>query len=223
MNYGLCLFDLDGTLTDSKSGIVNSIKYGLNALGKAILDEGILDLFLGPPLRDSFKIFCGCDDIEAEKAIAKYREYYATQGIFENFPYPGIENLLKELRKNNIKLAVATSKPTYYAEKILARFKLDCYFELVAGSEMDGTRSDKAEIITYVLENLGTHKSVGVGVVMIGDRKHDIIGAKACRIDSIGARWGYATGDELEKAGCTYFASSPEELLNIILHKNNGV
>ena len=214
MGYDLCLFDLDGTLTDSKPGIVASVKYALKSLGRAIPDEDTLDLFLGPPLGDSFKEFCGFDDAGAKEAIAEYRVYLNDKGLYENSVYLGIEDLLQKLHQNGVKMAVSTSKPTVQAKKVLDHFNLARYFDLIVGSELDGTRSDKAEVIAYALEKLDSSGRV----VMIGDRKHDIIGAKTNGIDCIGVEWGYAKGDEIQQFVPLAIAKSPKELLYIILN-----
>ena len=208
---GLVLFDLDGTLTDSKPGIINSVKYALESMGVSLPDEDTLKKFVGPPLRNSFKMFCGFDDIKSEEAVAKYREYFAPKGMLENKPYPNVIEVLEGLALKGVIMAVATSKPTVYAEKILNHFDMSRYFSLIVGSELDGTRSDKAEIIAYALDKLNSDR--GMKTVMIGDRKHDIIGAKICKIGSIGALWGYGSKAELEEAGADRLIILPLELL----------
>ena len=211
--YNLALFDLDGTLVDSEAGILNSMNYALDYFGiKA--DSDALSKFIGPPIRDSFKALHGFNPEKTEKAVAKYREYFATKGMFEAKIYPGIIPLLESLKGNGIKMAVATSKVGAYAEKILHHFNISQYFSLIVGSEMDGTRSDKAEIIDCALNTLdGSRK---MKTVMIGDRKHDIIGATAHGIDSIGVLWGYGGRAELETAGATKIVNSTKELQHII-------
>ena len=209
MKYSVVLFDLDGTLTDSKPGIINSIQYALNALNLPI--PANIDTMLGPPLWKSFVEICGVAEDAVDDAVAKYREYFNAKGMFENSVYDGIGELLACLQKAGLKLAVATSKPEFYAKQILEHFDLAHYFTTIAGSEMDGTRSEKAEVIAYALENFR-----GATSVMIGDRKHDILGAKACQIDSIGVIWGYGSRDELHAAAPTHLASNTNELYNII-------
>ena len=215
--YDLLLFDLDGTLTDSKLGIVNSVKYALEKLGLDALNDNDLVKFVGPPLRNSFKEFCGMDDAGAEDAVAKYREYYFDKGMFENLVYSGVADMLGELAKQGTTLAVATSKPEILAVQILKHFGLEHYFSLIVGSEMDGARSDKAEIITAVRDVLD--KDRNKRVVMIGDRKHDILGAKACDVDSVGVLWGYGGLEELQAAGADSIVSTPRELLKTLNHE----
>lgn len=213
--YKLCLFDLDGTLTDPKEGITKSVQYALNSFGIKVGDLDELIPFIGPPLRDSFQSIYGFTAEQAEIAVAKYREYFSETGIFENAPYAGIAELLAELKDNKIKLAIATSKPTVFAEKIAAHFGLAHYFDLIAGSEIDGTRSRKSEVISYVLESFPIHYARHA--VMIGDRKYDIIGANEMGIDSIGVLWGYGSSDELKEAGAVDLAQAPDELRDLIL------
>jgi phosphoglycolate phosphatase len=213
--YNLALFDLDGTLTDPKEGIAKSVQYALSAFGIHIADLDELEKFIGPPLRDSFQAYYGFTPEQAEAAVAKYREYFTDAGIFENTLYPGIIGLLAELKSRGAKLAVATSKPTVYAERIIAHFALDGYFDLISGSELDGTRSRKSEIIACVLElfpvNYTRH------AVMIGDSKYDMIGANEIGIDALGVLWGYGSREELKEAGALDIAATPAELRDLIL------
>lgn len=217
-DYDVILFDLDGTLTDSSPGIINSITYALNKYGISVEDTAKLRKFLGPPLHESFKEFYGFDDEKAMQATNFYREYFRTKGLFENEVYDGIPEFLKNLYNNGKRLIVATSKPQEFTDRIMEYFDLTKYFEFVAGSNMDGTRSKKADVIEYALNKCQiTDKSK---VVMVGDRKHDIIGAKAVGIDSIGVEYGYGDYDELDTAGATFIAKSVDELGNIILKGN---
>ena len=219
--YDVVLFDLDGTLTDSSAGIINSIIYALDKYGISVEDNTVLRKFLGPPLHESFKKFYGFDDKKAMQATNFYREYFSTKGFLENKVYDGISELLQNLNDNGKRLIVATSKPQVFTDTIIKHFALDKYFEFVAGSNMDGTRSKKAEVIEYALNKcLITDKS---NVVMVGDRKHDIIGANAVGIDSIGVEYGYGDYDELKSAGATYIAKTVDELEKTILKANNCV
>lgn len=214
-NYDVILFDLDGTLTDSSPGIINSVIYALNKYGISVEDTAKLRKFLGPPLHESFKEFYGFDDEKAMEAVKYYREYFSTKGLFENRVYNGIPELLQNLADNGKRLILATSKPQNFTDRIMEHFNLTRYFEFVAGSNMDGTRSKKAEVIEYALNKCQiTDKSK---VVMVGDRKHDIIGAKAAGIDSISVEYGYGDYNELKTADATYIAKTVDELKNIIL------
>ena len=213
-NYDVILFDLDATLTDSSPGIINSIIYALNKYGISVEDTSKLRRFLGPPLHESFKEFYGFDDEKAMEAVKYYREYFSTKGLLENQVYNGIPELLKNIADNDKRLIVATSKPQEFTDRIMEHFDLTKYFEFVAGSNMDGTRSKKAEVIEYALNKCQiTDKSK---VVMVGDRKHDIIGAKAVGIDSIGVEYGYGDYDELNSAGATYIAKTVSDLKSIL-------
>ncbi len=210
--YKYILFDLDGTLTDLKEGITRCVQYALASFG---IDEDIEDLlsFIGPPLKVSFMTRYNFSEEKANLAIEKYRERFSEIGIFENKVYDGIKETLDTLKKTK-KLAVATSKPSVYANRILEKYNLMKYFDVVVGSELDGTRSAKKEIIDECIKQFKINDLSEV--IMIGDRKHDIIGANLCGIDSIGVRWGYAVDSELEDNGATYVVSSLKELEEIL-------
>ncbi|MGL4798815.1 MAG: HAD family hydrolase [Cellulosilyticaceae bacterium] len=209
--YNTILFDLDGTLTDPKEGITKSVQHALKAFGvEAELDD--LLCFIGPPLQWSFEEYYGFDEEKAKLAIEKYRERFREVGMFENEVYEGIEEMLKTLAKEGKTLAVATSKPEVFAVQILEHFGLAKYFKVIVGSELDGTRVNKKDVIEEVFVRLQLTEEEKVHILMIGDRKHDIIGAKACGIDSIGVRFGYGEGNELEEAGATYIVETVGEL-----------
>ena len=214
--FKFALFDLDGTLTDPKIGITTCVQYALRSFG---IEEDLEKLtpFIGPPLKDSFMEFYGFDEKKAECAIDKYRERFSTVGLFENEIYPGIERMLAFLHKNGVKLAVASSKPTVFVEKILKHFHIDTYFDVVIGSELDGRRTDKQEIVSEALSSLGVTDDNRDTCVMIGDRKFDIIGAKAEHVFSVGVTFGYALPGELEQEKPDYIAHSVEELENYIM------
>ncbi len=209
----LLLFDLDGTLTDPKDGITRSFQYALEKMGIREERENLLRV-IGPPLWDSFMDFYGMNREEADRAVAFYRERFAEIGLFENEVIEGIPELLEELRTKGKTLAVATSKPTIYSVQILERFKLDKYFEEVVGSELDGSRVRKKDIIAHVLQLTARPARDGV---MIGDRKHDIEGARAHDMASIGVLFGYGSEEELHTSGADYLAASPSELRNLLL------
>jgi phosphoglycolate phosphatase len=204
------LFDLDGTLTESGPGIMSSVRYALAKMGEPALDDEQLRRFIGPPLLDSFRDFCGFDPAEVAVAIAAYREYYATDGQYENSVYDGIPELLASLRTAGRTLAVATSKAEVYAASILEHFALTEYFSTIVGSELDGRRTAKSDIITEALDRLGRPAS---GTVMIGDRSHDVRGAVTVGVGSIGVLWGYGDDAELTAAGADALAATPAELL----------
>ena len=167
------LFDLDGTLTDPKIGITKSVQYALAHYGIKVENIDDLCCFIGPPLKDSFCEFYGFDENKAEKAVAKYRERFATEGIYENEIFPGVKEMLEALKNSEKTVILATSKPAVYANKILEHFGIDKYFDFVSGSELDGTRSEKSEVINYALRECGI-KNLSEAV-MIGDRNRDIL------------------------------------------------
>lgn len=193
------LFDLDGTLTDPRVGITRSVQYALRKMGIEVEDADTLCCFIGPPLLDGFMRFYGMDRDAATQAIAYYREYFPNKGIFENEMYEGIDTMLEALRAKGYTLLVATSKPTVYASRILDHFGLTKHFAYVAGSELDGTRSRKGEVIAHALEEMGiTNPSLAA---MVGDKEHDIIGSKETGLYSVGVLYGYGSLEELEAAG----------------------
>jgi phosphoglycolate phosphatase len=211
--YKYYLFDLDGTITDPGLGITNSVKYALIKMGIDAIDRAILLKFIGPPLRDSFKKYFGMDDLQAEKTVQYYREYYSPTGIFENEVYEGIAGLLEKLTENNNTLFIVTSKPRVFAERIIQYFGLQSYFKDIIGSELNGELSEKTELIEHFLNK---YDVITESVIMIGDRNYDIIGASNNRIDSIGVGYGYGTKEELLSAGATYYCQSVAELYELI-------
>ena len=217
MAYNIVLFDLDGTLTDSGEGIINSVIYSLKKRGITEDDREKLKCFVGPPLEESYIRYYGFNDIESKKAVEYYREYYQEKGIFENNLYNGIEKLLLNLKNNGKKLILTTSKPEYYAEKIVRYFKIEKYLDGVIGSNMDGTLTDKKELIEKVLETKCSRSNKSE-IVMVGDRKYDIIGAKKNEIKSIGVLYGYGTREELISAGADHIADNIENLNKIIIN-----
>lgn len=209
------LFDLDGTLTDSMEGITNSVAYALKYYGILEVDRQKLCCFIGPPLKESFMKYYDFDEAKAEAAVVKYREYFGDRGLYENRVYEGIPELLENLKAAGRTLYVATSKPTLYARKILEHFGLWHYFADIQGSNMDGTRVKKDEVIKFVLEvnELSDRNSV----VMIGDRSHDIIGGAKCEIDTIGVLYGFGSRQELETAGAVHIAADVKELEKVLM------
>jgi phosphoglycolate phosphatase len=203
-------FDLDGTLTNPKPGITRSIQYALRKLDHEVPSEDDLTWCIGPPLHASLKKLLGTDAL-ADTAILLYRERFADIGLFENEVYPGIEGTLSVLAGQDRRLFVATSKPGVYAERIIDHFKLRGYFERVFGSELDGTRSDKTELLGYALKAAQVDPA---GAIMIGDRSHDMVGARGKGLTAIGVLYGYGSKEELLAAGAHQVCATPQELLD---------
>ncbi len=214
----ILLFDLDGTLTDPKEGITKCVQYALAHFGIEVEDLNELMCFIGPPLIESFEQYYGFDSKKAEEAVEKYRERFKDVGIFENGVYPGIIDMLKACKLSGKKLCLATSKPEVFAIRILERYGMSQYFDEVVGSTLDGRINSKEQVINEAFKRLLISKeSQKSKLIMIGDRKHDIIGAKSCGIDSIGVSFGYAEEGELEAAGADYIVESVEELEKLCL------
>ncbi len=210
-NFDTLLFDLDGTLTDSLPGITRSIQYALGKMGIEEADAARLRRFVGPPLHITFAEQYGMSPAAAQQAIDYYREYFGEIGIFENAVYPGIPALLAEVTSQH-HIALATSKPTVYAERILAHFELTGYFTAIIGSHLDGRRTDKAEVIRDALLAVP-----GYGrVVMVGDRAHDVFGARANGIPVIAVAYGYATPEELRDAAPDAIADDVPHLARLL-------
>ena len=214
-NFKYILFDLDGTITDSGEGITKSVQYALKSFDILVNNLEELNKFIGPPLKESFKEYYKFDEEKANLALVKYREYYADKGIYENSLYDGIIELLDKLKQNEKTIILATSKPEVYAKQILEYFKIDKYFAFVAGSDFEETRVKKGDVIKYALE--GAKISDLSKVIMVGDREHDIIGAKDNNIKSIGVLYGYGNVIELTQARADYIANNTNELLKILL------
>lgn len=209
------LFDLDGTITDPKIGITKSVAYALKHFDIAVENLDDLCKFIGPPLRNSFCDFYNFSESDANLAVAKYREYFGVTGLYENTVYDGMEKLLESLKSCGKTLIVATSKPTVYALQILEHFNLLSYFTYVAGSELDGTRSKKSEVIAYALEQ---NNVTELGkVVMIGDREHDILGAKEIGVANIGVLYGYGDKAEHERVKTDFMVATVEDLGRLLI------
>lgn len=208
------LFDLDGTLTDSAAGITRSISFALQKFGLHREPES-LKTFIGPPLQLSFQKECGLSEPEARLAVGYYREYYRDRGIFENRLYPGVPEMLEKLNSTGARLYLATSKPTVFAEKILDHFQIARYFSCIAGSNLDGSRVKKSEVIAYVLGETDPAKTSQS--VMVGDRDHDIIGARHCALTSIAVTYGYGSLEELTAACPDYIVKSVTDLESLLL------
>ena len=212
--YDTILFDLDGTLTDPGEGITNSVAYALKKYDIEVSDRSELYKFIGPPLKDSFMRFYSFSEEKAEQAIACYREYFRDIGIFENRVYEGVEDMLKALCDEGKKLVLATSKPEEFAVRILEHFDLKKYFNVVAGASMDSSRSKKGDVIAYAISLC--EDFCKDTAVMIGDREHDVIGAKENSLKSIGVLYGYGDEVELKTAGADYIVSSPQDILKLL-------
>jgi phosphoglycolate phosphatase len=209
------LFDLDGTLTDPRQGIVASLQHAFSTIGVAVPSEEALVAWIGPPLHRAFRQHFGVERAAlVEPAVAAYRERFRSVGLFENVIYPGIAAGLGELVLNRFRLFVATSKPTVFAERILKHFDLFHYFEAVHGSELSGERSDKAELIEYLLR---THELCAEHAIMVGDREHDVLGARKNGLSALGALWGYGSRQELLAAGAREVFATPRELFASLL------
>ena len=205
------LFDLDGTLTDPFAGITKCILYALDKLGQPLPPGENLRWCIGPPLRDSFaKLLSSNDDALVEKAVALYRERFSSVGLFENKVYDGIPKMLATLNKDGHTLYVATSKPTVFARKIIDHFDLQHFFKHIYGCELDGTRGDKTSLIMHILQ---TELIAPSEAAMIGDRKHDMIGAEENGIAGFGVLWGYGTMEELQNSGARAFFKIPHEVV----------
>lgn len=209
------LFDLDGTVTDPMIGITKSVQYALNKFDIKVEDLNELCKFIGPPLKDSFMNFYNFTEEDALNAITYYREYFSTKGLYENTVYENFEDMLISLKEKNKSLIIATSKPTVFAEKILEHFNLKKYFDFIAGSNLDNTRTKKADVISYALEQQGITEVSEI--IMIGDREHDVIGAKALNIESIGVLHGYGSYDELSNSGANYIVKDVKELHSLLI------
>lgn len=212
--YDVILFDLDGTISDSAFGIINSISYALEKFNIEVQERSELYKFVGPPLQDSFIKYYNFNQEECDKAVYYFREYFKKQGMYENILYDGVEQLVRTLHDKGKCVMLATSKPEEFAIEILNYFHIAQYFDYIAGATMDGARRSKRDIITYALQQ----KKISdlTSVVMIGDRAHDIWGAKEVGIDSVGVLYGYGNRAELHEAGATYIAERVEDIIKYI-------
>lgn len=217
MNFKYLLFDLDGTLTDPFEGITKCVQYALSSCGVEIEDLNELKAFIGPPLVPAFMEYYGFSKEKAEYALKKYRERFSDVGIFENKLFDGIPKLLSDLNNAGFKLCLATSKPEVYAVKILEHFDISKYFDFICGATLDESRSEKWEVIYEIIKQLKLENKKSE-MLMIGDRKHDIIGAKKCGIKSLGIYTGYAEEGELEKAGADFICNYLDELRKFLLN-----
>lgn len=208
----ISFFDLDGTLTDPQLGITTCIAQALRELQRPVPPQAELEDWIGPPLYDSFRDYLGSESL-AHDAVTRYRARFSTVGLYENTVYPGIKNMLNKVALAGNVLCIVTSKPRVFAEKIVQHFDIRSYFTAVYGSELDGRLSDKGELIAHAMRE----ESADAGqVTMIGDRRHDIAGARKNAVRSVGVLWGFGSRAELEGAGadciCKSVAELPEQL-----------
>ncbi len=211
MKKQYCFFDLDGTLTDPGIGITNSVMYALKKYNISVEDRQELYSFIGPPLTESFQKYFRFSEDQALEAVGYYREYFRAGGIFENQVYDGIPELLEELKRRNVTIALATSKPREFAVQILDHFALAPYFDHIGAATMDGSIIRKADVISHLLGQMGNVDRPAV--LMVGDRDQDIAGAKANGLRSAGVLWGYGSIDELKNAGADVLVSKPSDIL----------
>lgn len=217
MKYKIAIFDLDGTITDSGPGIVNSIRYALEKYSLPVPEEKVLRTFIGPPLKEQFQAVCGLNEEESARMVDAYREYYTEKGIFENSVYSGVPEMLEQMKEAGVRILMATAKPEKFARRIAEHFDFAKYFEFIGGACMDGRRTDKYEVIEYVIRQCGISEEERESAVMIGDRSHDMIGAAKAGLHSLGVLYGYGDRAELEGAGAEMIAETPEEVCGLIL------
>lgn len=215
MSYKYILLDLDGTVTDSAEGVINSVAYSLEKLGFPVEDKSTLMKFIGPPLTESFRDFYNFDESTIELGVQYYREYYTDTGIFENRLYDGIPHLLKTLKSNGKTVILATSKPEIYAKRILDRFDVSEYFDLIAGSTLDAERNTKTDVLKYALKEAGI-KDLSTAV-MVGDRKHDIIGAHDVGLECVTILYGYGNEEEFKEYGAEFIVGTVEDLEKFLI------
>ncbi len=208
------LFDLDGTLTDPKIGITRSIQYALEKLKKPVPSCDNLTWCIGPPLLDSLHRLVGGEDLSlAREALALYRERFSELGKFENTVYPDIPELLKNLQQQGFQLFLATAKPDLFAREILDHFQLSSYFSNIYGSKLNGELSKKGDLIQHIIQR---ERLQAEHALMVGDRKHDVLGAKSCGMKSLGLLYGYGTHQELIEAGADFLADNPLDILGVL-------
>lgn len=208
------LFDLDGTLTDSREGIIHSIEYMLRHYEIGLRDRSEFQAWLGPPLKESLMKYCGFSEEKALEGVNVYREYFDRKGIFENRVYPGVKKMLEGLKEQGFLLLLATSKPETAAVRVMKHFRLDSYFTYIGGATLDDSRVKKGDVIRYVLKACGVDEAAQA--VMVGDREHDVYGAKENGLEVIGVLYGYGSREELTRAGADELVENPEALLQIL-------
>lgn len=221
--YDTILFDMDGTIVDTGVGIRLCAQYALQQMGLDAGDPDALNFFIGPPLRTSFETHFGMTAAQVAEAVEHFRVRYTEKGLYEHAIYPGLDALLHRLQASGKRLAVATSKPTDFAREILRQYGVDVCFVEIVGSEFDGSRSEKIDVIREALRRLNLTEEERQHTVMIGDRKFDILGAKQFGLSSIGVLYGYAPDGELQEAGADFCAENAEELLALLLQEEKHI
>ena len=214
LDYDWLLFDLDGTLTDPFEGITRSVEYALNAFGIEVEDRRSLAPFIGPPLVESLTERYGFTMEDAVAAVAKYREYFAVKGLYENELFEGIPELLNDCRKAGYKISMATSKPTHYAKIIAEHFDIARYFDAIHGSSLDGSRITKSSVVAEAVRDEGLDPT---RALMIGDRRHDVEGAREHGIKTVGVLYGYGSLEEHTAAGAAYIVKDLDELRELLI------
>lgn len=209
-------FDLDGTIINSCEGVTKSVAYALGKMGIAVPEQKVLETFIGPPLLDSLMNTISLSKEKGKEAILIYREYYESKGVYQNILYPDIVTVLSRLHEMGKRLFVVTSKPELYARDILRQFKIDIFFENVFGASMDRKLSEKEQIIAKAIENIEP-KINPLSTLMVGDRKFDILGAKAHALKSCAVLYGFGSKEELTKAGADYLVSNALEIMDCIV------
>lgn len=215
--YNYVFFDLDGTIIDTGEGVMTSVKYSLEKMGIEAPAMEELRKFVGPPLLVSYREFYGMNEEDARKAVSLYREFYKDNGLFMGAPYEGVMETFAKIKEMGLKLVVATSKPEEYSVKIAKHFGFYQYFDMICGATFDGTRDNKADIIRYAFDKMGIDENDCDDVIMVGDRKFDIIGAKSVGMKSVAVLYGYGNRAEFEEAGADYIVEKATDVLDILM------
>ena len=208
------IFDLDGTIIDSSQGILNSAMYALHKMGIEDVERDSLYSFIGPPLRDSFRTFFKMNDEDSKKAVDYYREYYREKGVLEVSIYDGIAEVLKTLKQQGKQVMMGTSKPEIFARRIAEHLDIAQDFDVIAGGDLEGKRDDKVSVLNYGLEQLGNPGSEEI--LMVGDRKFDVLGAAKLGIDTLGVLYGFGEQEELEQAGAKWIVENPMDIIEFL-------
>ncbi|MBQ7654199.1 MAG: HAD-IA family hydrolase [Clostridia bacterium] len=219
MSCKYVIFDFDGTIADSSEGVRDSLIYAYNAFSLPLPDEETIRKFFGPPLTASFMKYAGVDEETGAAMTAKYRELYTDNAMYRLKLYDGMKELLENLSNDNIKIAIASSKPKKFFDKLLNRLEIAQYFNAVSGAAMDAKDDSKREIILQSLDSLGVENKNEA--LMVGDRKFDILGAKGAGIRSVGVTYGFGSREEFEKAGADFIVDTPNEIYEIVKKLNS--